>query len=1078
MNWGYSELFQNYDRGQIEHYLPGAWDMAAGAGIMVHFAETHDNNRLAAKSRRYARMRTGLCALFSHYGAFGFANGVEWYAAEKINVHNAHPLNWGAEKNQVAYLARLHAILKTHPTFHDRTELRMIQAGDGNHLVLHRHHHPTGKGVIVVVNLDDAKTGLAKWRDPEKNLSIDRFTDLISGRRIRVHRSGALRELTLEPGAVFCLSADAHDLDAFTQPPGTQFQYPPAVRHRRLRAKALEAWQWFHGTSDLEDVDPDRAAADLIKDPMAFCRALHHPDPAPRVTAWHWPRDMERTVMIPPGHFLLVQAPVGFQARIMDGHRCLAGERDFRGEEGTHFVLFCPLPTPVETRDLILHFTAYEKTGSRRIQAPLRLLQHGDNALFYPLWRSRQTGPAPGCMLAANGIGGMLRASVLWGKLNSRYDALMAANLNPECPEDRWVMLARCRGWVVFQGYYQELNGHCLDAFMLVDHGLGLWRFKIPMGQGEHTLLSVGVYMTRGVNAMGIVFHRHVAGGRDGRLPDDQSVQLILRPDVEDRNFHHTTKASQGPESDWPNRITAHENGFTFSPHPWRNLAVSVDRGRFHPQSEWLYMVHRSLEAERGLDPNSDLFSPGYFAAALGGGEAIHFTAAVSAPPNTVPRPPGNLMKAVTDPDYGDRISPRPLFHWLAAGLESFVVKRGELKSIIAGYPWFLDWGRDSLIAARGLTAVGCVDQARDVLKQFGRFEHDGTLPNMIHGTRAGNRDTSDAPLWFFIACGDVMEKEGNRHLLEERCGDRTMRQVLRSIGGAMCHGLANGVRMDPNSGLIFSPAHFTWMDTNYPAGSPRQGYPIEIQVLWHRALKMLAQIDDTDNTRWRHLARQVEDAVMTLFYLPEKGYLADCLHGNPGDSALDSVADDALRPNQLFALTLGTLTDRTVAENVLNACSELIVPGAIRSLADRQVHPPLPIWHQDRLLNDPNHPYAGTYTGDEDTHRKPAYHNGTAWTWPFPSFCEAWILTYGTGAKKTARAWLSSAIELLTSGCFGQIPEILDGNTPHHPRGCDAQAWGVSELVRVWCLAQDKPPDRKKGNLDGGRYEFQKTIP
>jgi glycogen debranching enzyme len=106
---------------------------------------------------------------------------------------------------------------------------------------------------------------------------------------------------------------------------------------------------------------------------------------------------------------------------------------------------------------------------------------------------------------------------------------------------------------------------------------------------------------------------------------------------------------------------------------------------------------------------------------------------------------------------------------------------------------------------------------------------------------------------------------------------------------------------------------------------------------------------------------------------------------------------------------------------------------------------------HQGRVLNDPVHPYQGRYTGDEDTRRKPAYHNGTAWTWVFPTFCEAWTMTWGDSTKKTALAWLASADRLIRQGCVGHLPEIVDGDTPHHPRGCDAQAWGVSEWLRVW---------------------------
>jgi glycogen debranching enzyme len=189
----------------------------------------------------------------------------------------------------------------------------------------------------------------------------------------------------------------------------------------------------------------------------------------------------------------------------------------------------------------------------------------------------------------------------------------------------------------------------------------------------------------------------------------------------------------------------------------------------------------------------------------------------------------------------------------------------------------------------------------------------------------------------------------------------------------------------------------------------------------------------------------------MQLFLLEEEGYLSDCLHAGPGVPASRAERDDALRPNQLFAVTLGVVTDATTGRGIVTACEELLVPGAIRSLADRPLRRPLPIVHQGRAMNDPHHPYRGTYEGDEDTQRKPAYHNGTAWTWLFPTFCEAWARVYGSAGIDTALSWLASSVVHINRGCVGHVPEILDGDYPHRERGCDAQAWGASELVRVY---------------------------
>jgi predicted glycogen debranching enzyme len=256
---------------------------------------------------------------------------------------------------------------------------------------------------------------------------------------------------------------------------------------------------------------------------------------------------------------------------------------------------------------------------------------------------------------------------------------------------------------------------------------------------------------------------------------------------------------------------------------------------------------------------------------------------------------------------------------------------------------------------------------------------------------------------------------------------------------------------MDAASGLIFSPSHFTWMDTNHPAGTPRQGYPVEIQALWYAALHLLGQIEPSG--RWYELAGRVRASIQTLYTRGENGGLSDCLHAKPGQSAADASADDALRPNQLLAITLGAITDASLCASILSACEELLVPGAIRSLADRPVTYPLPIVHSGKGLNDPHHPYWGQYEGDEDTRRKPAYHNGTAWTWLFPSYAEALVTTYGDGARNAALALLAGSTELINEACVGHVPEIVDGDTPHRQRGCGAQAWGATELYRVLAI-------------------------
>ena len=272
-----------------------------------------------------------------------------------------------------------------------------------------------------------------------------------------------------------------------------------------------------------------------------------------------------------------------------------------------------------------------------------------------------------------------------------------------------------------------------------------------------------------------------------------------------------------------------------------------------------------------------------------------------------------------------------------------------------------------------------------------------------------------------------------------------------------MSRGTPNGIRMDADSALIWSPSHFTWMDTNHPAGTPREGYPVEIQVLWIRLLRLLEKISaGAEQKQWQR-SRRSRDWPRLKNYSgwKSKGWFADVLIAGPRVIARDATASDALRSNCLFAVSLGLITGERAKRCVAAAQKYLVVPGALRTLAPLPVSVPLPIYRDGHLLNNPVEPYWPRYEGDEDTRRKPAYHNGTAWTWTFPTFCEALARAwdFSPEAVAAAKSYLGSAEKLLNEGCLGQLPEILDGDAPHTQRGCDAQAWGVTETLRVWKL-------------------------
>jgi predicted glycogen debranching enzyme len=1059
-DWAYSELFQNYDRAQIEAYLPGAHAISAREGLTVHFVETHDNNRLAARSPAWAALRTALCALCAPQGAFGFANGVEWLATEKIVVHEAPSLNWGAGENLVALIRRLSAILRDHPAFHERVALDLLQEGEGNVLALRRRcrgleasrsaETPEAKSVLVLANLDPEHPGRAQWRREAFDLPGGTALDLVSSRPLEVSRGDHLDSLELAPAQVLCLSSDADDLKRVEKAPSSGFRISRHLARQRARAKVLDILSYFKGLADLGDLDLTTAADQFLAQPLEFCRRNNPWGDEPRVITWQWPADARRVVMLPPGHFLLVRAPHRFRARLMIARKTLAQEEALKNKAG-YFALFAPLPTPQSCQEMTLKVWCYERGVAQRRQGTLQRLPDPGRALPYLSGHyadGQKSDPAL-VFLSTNGRGAMCRARVRWGSLASRYDALLAANLHPEYPVDRHIMFTRCRAWIRYQGYSRALDESCLESFQ--DYGTwGQWRFHLPAGQGQEIYVSLSLAMIPGCNQIAMLFQRAPGQNRPDSLADGQAVHLILRPDIEDRSFHHQTKAYLGPESAWPPVVSAESDGFRFSPAAERRLQVRLVEGQFTLESEWSYMVHLAEDAQRGFDPHCDLFSPGYFNIALKGGRQALLTARVGEEPES------NVdLGSLPDPALrvsakGLAESPRlNLPQALARAMDAFVVRRDESNTVIAGYPWFLDWGRDTLIFARGLVAAGRYAETLELLRQFGRFEDRGTLPNMIHGETAANRDTSDAPLWYFTVAADLAAATGSMEFLDLDCGGRPLKAILAALARAMVDGTPNGVRMDPDSALIYSPAHYTWMDTNFPAGTPRAGYPVEIQALWHAALNLAARCDP--ERRWKALQRTAGRSLKTLFWHAGEGFLADCLHGAPGCPAAQATADDHLRGNQLFAITLGALGEPALGRRILAACEQLLVPGAIRSLADRPVQHPLAIHHQGQLLNDPHHPYQRIYGGDEDTRRKPAYHNGTAWTWPFPAYAEAWVEIYGPSARTTALAWLGSALPLMGRGCVGQLPEILDGDAPHAQRGCDAQAWGASEFYRVW---------------------------
>ena len=652
-------------------------------------------------------------------------------------------------------------------------------------------------------------------------------------------------------------------------------------------------------------------------------------------------------------------------------------------------------------------------------------------------------------VLMTNGIGGMARMDVDLGRKNSKYDCVLGANLNQNFPVDRHIFIKRMRVWVNADGFLSPLS---LKNLCVFESGPpAVWQFVANAGDGRTVEVELRAEMLQEQNTVVFRFSRPTEKRATGKqLPAEADVILSARFDIEDRNFHQETKRNGGAEHHFSAKTSALDGriGFAFTPEPDRQLHVVASAGQYHMEPEWCENIPHPVEANRGQTANGDAYSPGWFEIPLpkGGDVTILATAELNVAKEF---PRIHFAPPAQGNSFGSRL--------LRASAQ-FVVRRGAGKTVIAGYPWFLDWGRDSLICARGLLAAGMVEEVKQLLLTFAKFEKDGTLPNTIHGNDVSNRDTTDAPLWFAVVCEELSKTQ---NFYGERADDngRTVRDVLTSIADNYLRGTPNGIRMDADSALIWSPSHFTWMDTNFPAGTPREGYPVEIQALWIRLLRQLEQISPpNDQPKWRKLAERAAASFEKLFFLEGRDWFADVLMGGPRVIARDAVASDALRSNCLFAVSLGMVAGERAKRCVAAAQKYLVVPGALRSLAPLPVSAPLPIQSNSGfLLNDPSNPYWPHYEGDEDTRRKPAYHNGTGWTWTFPIFCEALARAWdcSPAAVAAAKSSLGSMEKLLDTGCLGQIPELLEGDAPHAQRGCDAQAWGVTEALRVWKLLE-----------------------
>ncbi|MDQ7859141.1 MAG: amylo-alpha-1,6-glucosidase [Armatimonadota bacterium] len=633
--------------------------------------------------------------------------------------------------------------------------------------------------------------------------------------------------------------------------------------------------------------------------------------------------------------------------------------------------------------------------------------------------------------LVTNGLGGYA-SGTLAGPNTRRYHGLLVAAL----PAGRTVTVTGLVEWVTYDAGRYPLSAHefadgtihpdgyrHLEAFAL-DGMLPVWTFALADARLERR-----VWMEDGANTTYIRYHVVRA---------TRPVDLELVPLVTCRDAHTLARAGGRPAIAPGLRavdVRMHQEA------PWVRLVASS--GQFTARPDWYWRFWHREEAARGLDDQSDLFTPGAFTARLAPGEALTLICTTESltyadGPSALDRARARQERIVARAE-----SPDALTRQLALAADQFLVRctpaGGAERGVIAGYHWFGVWGRDTMLALPGLAlATRRPEDAAEVLRAFAAHVQGGLLPNRFSqcGNGASGYETADAALWYVLAVRAYREANGEGGLL---------RDLLPVLHGIMAHyelGTRFGIGADPADGLLRAGepgVAVTWMDARVGGRviTPRIGKPVELNALWYNALRAMveltAEAEPGAASRYAGAAARAHAAFRARFARPGLPYLADVVDGPDGD-------DMTLRPNQVLAVSLPyPLLDREHAAALLEVVGRrLLVTCGLRTL-------------------DPATPaYVGRYEGPP-ARRDEAYHQGTVWAWLAGPFAEARYRV--TGDPDAARAVLEPFADHLTDAGLGTISEIMDGDAPHAPRGCIAQAWSVAEVLRAWRLISEVRP-------------------
>jgi predicted glycogen debranching enzyme len=656
--------------------------------------------------------------------------------------------------------------------------------------------------------------------------------------------------------------------------------------------------------------------------------------------------------------------------------------------------------------------------------------------------------------LVTNGLGGYASGTVA-GPVTRRYHGVLVAALEPPC--GRTVMLnhiaelLRLPDGRTFR-LGAELSGDddasapaARLADFRLDLGLPVWRYELDGFTIEKRVLMPYLHNTVHVR------YRVVSG--------EGTLRLKIRPALHFRPY----EAPVDRQLDEPYAVRA--VGEQIEIHgidelPPLRLRMSGARVAFTLESRFVRQVLYRVEESRGYAAEGDLWSPGHFRTDLTGDEPVVLCASVE-PWATIDglsptaardaeRSRREALLGLARVDRDDAVAAQ-----LVLAADPFIITpRGrseeaararaggeELRTIIAGYHWFTDWGRDTMISLEGLTlATGRRREAAYILRTFALSVRDGLIPNLFpDGSSEGLYHTADATLWYFHAVHRYVELTGDRATL------RVLLPTLREIWRQHMAGPRFGIGVDPRDGLLRQgePGYaLTWMDAKVGdwVVTPRRGKAVEINALWYNALKLLEKWlreagrgEEAD--RWSQQAERARESFNRRFWNEQGGYLYDVIDGEQAEY------DASLRPNQLLAFALDyPILDRSRWQSVLDAVRDrLLTPYGLRSLA-------------------PAHPeYKAKYYGDLRA-RDAAYHQGTVWAWLIGPYVDAWLKLHPEETQ-AAHELLLDFNDHIDEACVGSISEVFDAEPPYTPRGCIAQAWSVAEVLRCLLKTSQRAP-------------------